>query len=78
VRGSLVGFNTDKVVRLWRFDFATERDLVYEDNGDPIAFLKEDFELVPYIQGLDEWLHQTHAVFLTEGKHKNIVFHKKQ
>jgi predicted ribosome-associated RNA-binding protein Tma20 len=78
VRGSLVGFNTDKVIRLWRFDFATERYLVYEDNNDPIAFLKEDFELVPYIQGLDEWLHQTHAVFITEGPLKNIVFHKKQ
>jgi hypothetical protein len=78
VRGSLVGFTTNEIVRLWRFDFATERDLVYEDNNDPVAFLKEDFELVPYIQGLDEWLHQTHAVFLTEGKYKNIVFHKKQ
>jgi len=78
VRGSLVGFDTDKVVKLWRFDFTTERDFVYEEDGDPIAFLKDDFELVPYIQGLDEWLHQTHAVFLTHGKHKNIVFHKKQ
>ena len=78
VRGSLVGFDTDKIVRLWRFDFTTERDFVYEDNNDPVAFLKEDFELVPYIQDLDECLHQTHAVFLTEGKLKNIVFHKKQ
>jgi hypothetical protein len=78
VRGSLVGFDINEIVRLWRFDFSTERDFVYEDNGDPVAFLKEDFELVPYIQGLDELLHQTHAVFLTEGKHKNIVFHKKQ
>lgn len=78
VRGSLVGFDTDEIVRLWRFDFATERDFVYEDAGDPTAFLKDDFELVPYIQGLDECLHQTHAVFLTHGKYKNIVFHKKQ
>jgi len=78
VRGSLVGFDTDEIVRLWRFDFATERELVYEEDGDPIAFLRDDFELVPYIQGLDERLHQTHAVFLTEGKNKNIVFYKKQ
>lgn len=78
VRGSLVGFDTDEIVRVWRFDFSTERDFVYEDDGDPIAFLKEDFELVPYIQGLDELLHQKYAIFLTEGKYKNIVFHKKQ
>ena len=78
VRGSLVGFDTDDIIRLWRFDFFTERDFVYEDDGDPIKFLREDFELVPYIQGLDELLHQNYAVFLTEGKNKNIVFHKKQ
>ena len=51
---------------------------MYEYENDPVCFLKEDFELVPYIQGLDEWLHQTHAVFLTTGPYKNIVFHKKQ
>ena len=78
VRGSLVGFNTDDIVRLWRFDFFTERDFVYEDDGDDTKFLREDFELVPYIQGLDELLHQNYAVFLTEGKSTNIVFYKKQ
>lgn len=78
VRGSLVGFDTNEIVRLWRFDFATEREFVYENDGDPIAFLKDDFELVPYIQGLDELLEQNYAVFITEGPLKNIVFHKKQ
>jgi hypothetical protein len=78
VRGSLVGFDTDDIIRVWRFDFITERDFVYESDGDPVGFLKEDFELVPYIQGLDELLHQSYAVFLTEGPLKNIVFHKKQ
>ena len=77
VRGTLIGFSQDRIVRVWRFDFATERDFVYKDGEDPTAFLRQDFELVPYIQGLDELLVQQHAVFLTEGKHKNIVFHRK-
>lgn len=78
VKGKLIGFDTDKVIRVWRFDFATEREFLYEEDGDPVKYLKEDFELVPYIQGLDELMHQDYAVFITEGKSKNIVFHKKQ
>jgi hypothetical protein len=78
VKGSLVGFDTEQVVRLWRFDFFTEREFIFEEDGDPVKYLKDDFGLVPYIQGLDELLHQNYAVFITEGKNKNIVFHKKQ
>ena len=77
VKGRVVGFDTDKIIRVWRFDFSTERDYLYENDGDPIGFLKEDFHLVPYIQGLDELLEQQYAVFTTYGKTKNIVFHKK-
>jgi hypothetical protein len=78
VKGSLVGFDTEQVVRLWRFDFFTEREFVFEEDGDPVKYLKDDFVLVPYIQGLDELLEQNYAVFITTGKNKNIVFHKKQ
>lgn len=78
VKGSLVGFDTDQIIRLWRFDFYTEREYVFEEDGDPIKYLKDDFELVPYIQGLDELLEQNYAVFITSGPLKNIVFHKKQ
>lgn len=78
VKGSLVGFDTDEIIRLWRFDFSTERDDMYETDGDPVGFLKEDFEMVPYIEGLDELLIQNYAVFVTIGENKNIVFHKKQ
>jgi len=77
VAGRVVGFDTDEIIRVWRFDFSTERDYLYENDGDPIGFLKEDFHLVPYIQGLDELLEQQYAVFTTYGKTKNIVFHKK-
>lgn len=78
VRGSLVGFDTDQIIRLWRFDFEVDRDFLFEHNGDPVAFLKEDFHLVPYIQGLDEIITQSHSVFITDGPGKNIVFFKKQ
>jgi hypothetical protein len=78
VKGSLIGFDTNEIIRVWRFDFGTEREDVYFNDNDPVGFLKEDFELVPYIDGLDELLEQNFAVFVTEGKNKNIVFHKKQ
>ena len=78
VKGSLVGFDTNDIIRVWRFDFSTERDDMYETDNNPIGFLLEDFEMVPYIEGLDELLVQNYAVFVTSGKNKNIVFHKKQ
>lgn len=78
VAGNLVGFDTDEVIRVWRFDFSTEREHLYESNGDPVGYLKEDFHLVPYISGLDELMEQKHAVFTTTDPGKNIVFHVRQ
>ena len=77
VAGRLVGFDTDEIIRVWRFDFYTERDFLYEKDGDPIGYLKEDFNLVPYIAGLDELMEQTHAVFTTKTPGNNISFFKK-
>jgi len=77
VKGKLVGFDTDETLRLWRFDFNTDRDHFYEDAGDPVAYLKTDFHLVPYINGLDENMEQKYAVFNTSDPGKNIVFHRK-
>lgn len=74
IRGSLVGFDTDEIIRLWRFDFSTEQDHVYENNNDPIGFLIEDFNLVPYINGLGECMEQNYAVIISVGIGKNIVF----
>lgn len=78
VKGSLVGFDTNEMIRLWRFDFSSERDFLFDKDDDPVGFLKDDFNLVPYIQGLDELMEQKYAVFVTVGDGKNIVFHKKQ
>ena len=77
VKGKLVGFNTNEIVRVWRFDFSTERDFLFESEGDPVGFLKDDFDLVPYISGLDELMDQNYAVFITKGVNPNIVFHQK-
>jgi hypothetical protein len=78
VRGNIVGFDTDEIIRVWRFDFSTDRDFMYEIDGDPISALVEDFHLVPYINGLDEQMEQKYAVFNTHNPGCNIVFHLKK
>lgn len=77
VKGQLVGFDTDEIVRVWRFDWFTEREHLYEESGDPVAYLKKDFHLVPYINGLDETMQQDYAVFNTMPKVNNISFFRK-
>jgi hypothetical protein len=78
VGGRAVGFETDDVIRVWRFDFYTERDdILYEVDSDPVGYLKQDFHLVPYISGLDELMEQKYAVFNTVNPGANIVFHRK-
>jgi len=77
VAGKLVGFDTDNILRVWRFDWSSEQDL-YSLGDDPVGYLKEDFHLVPYIQGLDETIEQKHPVFNVQDPGKNIVFFLKQ
>ena len=75
--GRLAGFDTDKILRVWRFDFSTEREFLFEDKGNPVGHMLTDFQLVPYISGLDESMSQQYAVFNTEDPGKNITFFKK-
>jgi len=77
VSGRIVGFDTDEIIRVWRFDFSTEREFVYDVGDDPVSLMREDFQLVPYISGLDEVMTQKYAVFNTEDPGKNITFFKK-
>jgi hypothetical protein len=77
VKGSLVGFSTDEILRVWRFDWTTEADY-YSIDDDALGFLKEDFHLVPYIGNLGENMTQTHRVFNTRDPGKNIVFHLRE
>jgi hypothetical protein len=78
IGGKVIGFNTNSVIKVWRFDFETERDGLFESQGDPIGFLLDDFEMVPYISGLDESMTQNYDVFVTQGPSRNVVFQKKQ
>jgi phenolic acid decarboxylase len=77
VKGSLIGFDTDEIIRVWRFDFYTDGTNTYALDNDPVGMLKKDFHLVPYIKGLSELMEQQYAVFTTEDPGKNIVFHSK-
>jgi len=77
VRGSLIGFNTDEIINVWRFDFITEHKNLFELDNNPIGYLLEDFNLVPYISGLDESMQQNFDIFVTHGPATNIVFFKK-
>ena len=79
LNGRLIGFDTDSIIRVWRFDFFTDRDFLYEDDDkNPIGHLINDFRLVPYISGLDERMEQKYAVFNPDDPGKNIVFFQKQ
>lgn len=74
VVGQVVGFDTADIIRVWRFDWTTERDL-YSVDSNPVGFLEQDFHLVPYISGLDEMMTQSHSVFSSRDPGKNIVFY---
>lgn len=77
VCGEVVGFKTKDIIRVWRFDWTTEREFLYEHEGDPVCFLKDDFHLVPYIDGLDELMEQKYRVFNSKEEKPNIIFYQK-
>jgi hypothetical protein len=74
IAGNIFGFNTSKIIHVWQFDFNTEQAGFYDLAGDPIGYLIEDFDAVPYIAGLDESMEQNYAVFVTSGPARNIIF----
>lgn len=75
--GTALGFNTNEIIRVWNFTFYTERDHLFEDNGDPVGYMVSDFNGVPYIAGLSESIEQNYNVFVTDGAPRNIVFYSK-
>ena len=77
IKGRLAGFDTDSIIRVWRFDFFTDREGLYDKDNDPVGHLIDDFMLVPYIAGLNETMEQKYAVFNTGDPGKNITFFKK-
>jgi hypothetical protein len=77
VKGSILGFETSKIIKVWTFAFDTERNYPFGTTENPIEFLTSDFEGVPFISGLDESMKQNYDVFVTEGTARNIIFHQK-
>lgn len=77
IAGNIVGFNTSNIIHVWYFEFHTERDYLFELDGNPIGHLIDDFDGVPFISGLDESMEQNYNVFVTNGPARNIVFHQK-
>lgn len=73
--GTALGFNTNEIIRIWAFDFYTERDRLFEHNEDPVGYMITDFNGVPYIAGLSESIEQNYNVFVTDGASQNIVFY---
>jgi len=76
VNGSVYGFKTNNIINVWAFKFETERDQLFESEGDSVGYLLDDFELVPYISGLGECMTQKYDIFVTRGPGRNIIFHK--
>lgn len=75
--GKACGFEFEHTARVWRFDFYTEQDFMFELDNDQVGILKEMFAGVPYIADLTEQVQQNYAVFVTDGPSRNIVFHQK-
>ena len=61
--------------KCWYFEWTTEREYVFEVNGDMVAKLKESFEYVPFIQNLSETVTFEQPMFRLGS---NIVFDFKQ
>ena len=49
--------------RVWTFEFSTDQNDIYLDNGDPLALLFEDLHNVPIIKNLLETINIDRAVF---------------
>ena len=72
--GTDCGMEFSEIIKIWRFDFSTDIDFVFEKDNDPVKHLVEMFDSVPYITGLNEDTEQRFAVFATVGPYRNISF----
>ena len=59
----------DKEYKVWEFKFQTERDGALTP-----SMLKEDFDLIPVINELEESIINNSDAFRTNGSAQNIVF----
>jgi hypothetical protein len=77
ISGHILGFKTNNIIRVWQFDFTAERENFFEKDSDPIGYLIDDFDGIPFISGLDESMEQNYDVFVTDGPSCNIIFSKR-
>ena len=76
VKGSTLGFNSDGIIIVWKFEFEAEREGVFGTAENPIKYLLDDFEGVPFISGLNESMEQNFNIFVTDGPATNIKFNQ--
>ena len=72
--GKSQGFGVNKNVKMWVFEWQMEIDYLFEKGGDPIHWLKHDFDLIPIIPNLDESIVLKRPMFATSGPDANIIF----
>ena len=77
VKGDIIGFKTKSIINVWSFTFSSERGDAFGSDSNPVEFLVEDFDGVPFISGLDESMEQNYDVFVTDGPSRNIIFNVK-
>jgi hypothetical protein len=66
-------YNLDSAVlsNIWIFEWRVEREFLFLDGDDDVGYLKQLFNLVPYIPGLTETMTSSKPIFLPG---KNIAF----
>jgi len=66
-------YNLDSAVlsNIWIFEWRVEREFLFLDDNDDVGYLKQLFNLVPYIPGLTETMTSSKPIFLPG---KNIAF----
>jgi hypothetical protein len=62
------------VQKIWSFRFAVEHENVFAQHDDSLGRLKNCFNQVPVITGLDETAKFLLPIFYCEGAIKNIIF----
>jgi len=75
----LVGFRFGKqykgLHRVWKIEFSVEHSDVYTHNDNPVHFLENDFDQVPFIPYLNETVNFIDSTFETyDEKTLNIYF----
>jgi len=72
--GKNFGFSVNQSVKVWQFEWRMEIDDIFTANGDPLYWLRRDFNHIPIIPNLDEMVLLKRPMLITEGDETNIIF----